>query len=121
MITFTVHTHQDMETIIQSGYKPEDSLLCLPPRAPSYMGMGTIWGFLEYLQEHHPTWTDRLAVDCGEQAGYVMSALRHGIKICFFKGDPEVLEKLQDMAVQMGATVQKPFIASMALINSSKL
>jgi hypothetical protein len=102
---FIVRTHQDMETVIQASNKPEKSLLCLPPNAPSYMGMGIIWGFLEHLQKNYPAWADRLAVDCGEQAGYVMSALRHGIKICFFKGDPEVLHKLQDMASQKGAVV----------------
>ena len=118
---FIVRTHQDMEAVIQGGNQLDHSLLCLPPHAPSYMGMGIIWGFLAYLKEHHPAWADRLAVDCGEEAGYVMGALRHEIKICFFKGAPEVFEKLQDMGLQKGAVIYAPFISPIDPINCSTL
>jgi hypothetical protein len=110
-----------MDAVIQAGNKPEESLLCLPPRAPSYMGIGVIWGFLEYLKEHHPTWVNHLAVDCGEQAGYVMGALRHGIKICFFKGPTEVFDKLQNMATQKDAVVYNQSLKEIIDLSPSSL
>ena len=42
-------------------------------------------------------------IDCGENAGSAMSALRAGWKTLAFSGEPAVREKIADMAVQCGA------------------
>ncbi len=105
---FTVYTHQHMERVIQEGHCPEQTFLCLPLNAPATMGMGMVWGFLDFLKENHPTWTGRLVVACGSNPGYVLSALRHGIKRCIFNGHPEALKKLKDIAQQKGAKVDIP-------------
>lgn len=99
-----IHNRRHMEEVIPL-HKPANTFLCLPPRSPSYMGVGVIWGFLEYIRTRHPDWQGRLAVDCGEQAGHAMGALRHGVKLCFFSGDTESFEKLQSMAEQEDARV----------------
>ena len=42
-------------------------------------------------------------IDCGEDAGPALSALRAGWKTLAFSGDPAVRRKIAEMAVQCGA------------------
>lgn len=44
-------------------------------------------------------------LDCGDEPGLALGALRHGIKVVRISNGPELEEKLADIATQRGATV----------------
>ena len=125
-IYIQVNSRCDIEAAI-AGYNPKNTFLYLLPSGAASMGMGVVWGHLEYLHNHHPAWEDRLAVDCRENAGYVLSALRHGVKVCVFSGPLETFEKLQSIAEQCGGMLHHSHplnhhpISFMAWRNRAKL
>ncbi|WP_282606693.1 hypothetical protein [Pelagibius sp. Alg239-R121] len=44
-------------------------------------------------------------LDCGEKPGYVMAALRHGVKQICYTGSAETLAKLREIAEQLDANI----------------
>ena len=48
-----------------------------------------------------------LTVDCGDDAGFAMAALRAGCRDLLFEGPPEIAERLEGMAVAVGAVVRR--------------
>lgn len=101
-----IQTHADLKSAA-AVHDPKHTFLYLPHRATHFMGMGAIWGFLDLLQRDYPEWVGRFLVDCGDAPGYVLSALRHGAKLCTFSGPPETLQKLQSVAKRYDAQVMR--------------
>jgi hypothetical protein len=66
------------------------------PGAAGYAGVG----YLKALGEQAG---QQLVVDCGDDAGLVMAALRTGCRRLVFSGGEEVRRRLADMAEQLGA------------------
>ncbi|MGH6944463.1 MAG: hypothetical protein ACREH6_09615 [Geminicoccaceae bacterium] len=66
------------------------------PDAAFYAGVG-------YLEALGVALGHELLIDCGDDAGLVMAALRTGCRRLAFSGDPEIAQKLADMADQLGA------------------
>jgi hypothetical protein len=64
--------------------------------AASYAGVG-------YLKALGEAVDHELIVDCGDDAGLVMAALRTGCRRLVFSGDEVIARKLVDMADQLGA------------------
>ncbi len=58
---------------------------------------------LEYLKALGEAVNHEVLIDCGEDAGLVMAALRIGCKKLVFSGPPEIARKLAEMAEQTGA------------------
>jgi hypothetical protein len=69
------------------------------PDAAAYAGVG-------YLQALGAAAGHELLIDCGEDAGLVMAALRTGCRKLAFSGSAALAEKLADMAAQGGATLR---------------
>ncbi len=66
------------------------------PDAAAYAGVG-------YLKALGDLAGRELRIDCGEDAGLVMAALRTGCRRLAFSGPANLAERLADMAVQQGA------------------
>ena len=66
------------------------------PDAAGYAGVG-------YLAALGAAAGQPLLVDCGEDAGLVMAALRAGCRKLAFSGPPELSQRLAEMAAQAGA------------------
>jgi hypothetical protein len=66
------------------------------PDAAAYAGVG-------YLQALGEAAGQELVVDCGDDAGLVMAALRTGSRRLAFSGPRDVHARLADMARQLGA------------------
>lgn len=79
------------------------------PGAGGYAGVG-------YLKVLGDQVGDELWIDCGDDAGLVMAALRTGCGRIAFSGDVEVRRRLDDMAMQLGATLIATTRAPEALI-----
>jgi len=69
------------------------------PGAAAHAGVG-------YLQALGRACGRALLIDCGEDAGLVMAALRTGSRRLVFSGDPATAGKLRDMAEQVGAELR---------------
>jgi len=68
---------------------------------------GVLW-FRELValaREAHPGAEAEALLDCGEQPGHVLAALRHGFTRLRFKGTPAQTRKLRAIAGQYGATL----------------
>jgi hypothetical protein len=79
------------------------------PGAAGYAGVG----YLKALgdQACHELW-----IDCGDDAGLVMAALRTGCRRIVFSGGDEARRRLGDMAEQLGATLIAATCVSAVLV-----
>jgi hypothetical protein len=68
------------------------------PGAAGYAGVG-------YLKALGDEVGHQLLIDCGDDAGLVMAALRTGCRRIAFSGSAELGQRLADMAEQLGATL----------------
>lgn len=68
------------------------------PGAAGYAGVG-------YLKALGDQLGHDLLIDCGDDAGLVMAALRTGCRRVAFSGSDELACRLGDMAEQLGATL----------------
>ena len=66
------------------------------PDAAAYAGVG-------YLQALGKLAGQELVIDCGDDPGLAMAALRTGCRKLAFSGGSELFERLADMAAQAGA------------------
>jgi hypothetical protein len=66
------------------------------PDAAAYAGVG-------YLKALSDLVGHEIVVDCGEDAGLVMAALRTGCRRLAFSGPAAVSQRLAEMAAEMGA------------------
>ena len=69
------------------------------PGAAAYAGVG----FLKAVADE--AGADEAVIDCGDDIGTAMAALRAGWTRLVFSGDEAMAHKLVDMAAQLGATV----------------
>ncbi len=67
--------------------------------AAAYAGVGYLHGLSEALGHE-------LLVDCHDDAGLVMAALRTGCRKITFSGRPDIHKRLAEMADQQGAEVR---------------
>src|SRR5919106_3190830 len=66
------------------------------PDAAAYAGVG-------YLQALGAAAGDELLIDCGDDPGLVMAALRTGCRKLAFSGSTDLAGRLADMAAQLDA------------------
>jgi hypothetical protein len=83
------------------------------PDAARYAGVG----YLKALSEEVG---HELVIDCGDEAGLVMAALREGCRRLAFSGSEEVAQKLADMAGQLGAELRHETAPPDVLVLSPK-
>jgi len=80
-------------------------VLASPSDAAAYLGAGMFGAMVAAARRSHPQARSLAVLDCGARAGDAMAALREGIEVVCFRGDPDVASKLADLAEQMGARV----------------
>jgi hypothetical protein len=90
---------QARATLAAEGEHAIEIVLMSAPGAAKYAGVG----FLRALGELAGR---EILVDCGEDAGLVLAGLRTGLRRLVFRGRPDILARLQDIAAQLGAAVQ---------------
>jgi fructose/tagatose bisphosphate aldolase len=81
------------------------------PDAAFYAGVG-------YLKALCDEVGHELVIDCGDDAGLVMAALREGCQRLAFSGSEEIAQKLADMAGQLGAELRHETAPPDALVLS---
>jgi hypothetical protein len=75
------------------------------PGAGSYLGVGWFMALTELLAARFPALTATIVLDCADEAGTAMGALRRGLKHVRFTGRPDVAAKLAAIAAAQGAAL----------------
>lgn len=103
--SINVNSYEELVALINQPWASKPSLH-IPPHVVLSLGMGGIWGWMERLRQETPAWVPQMVVDCDVYPGYVLSALRHGVKRVAFQGPPEIFQRLQTAAQSCGATLE---------------
>ena len=69
------------------------------------VGVGWFAALADLLAQQHPSLEAMLVLDCADEAGTVLGAIRRGIKRIRFTGPAEVAARLQAIAVAEGAAL----------------
>jgi fructose/tagatose bisphosphate aldolase len=80
--------------------------LCSPQGASSWLGAGYWAALQQRARAEFPDLDFTLALDCADNAGDVMAAIRAGVALAIFRGDTGTLAKLQEMARQADVEVR---------------
>ena len=81
--------------------------LMSPPEAAASLGAKGFVGMVKAAAAKFPNVKYTAILDCGDQAGLAMNALRLGVKDICVDLPTEVRAKIEDMATQCGARVHK--------------
>jgi len=79
--------------------------LLSPPGAAGTMGAGFWQALIEAAAADRPDASFTTLLDCGPWPGFVLAALRQGVKALVFTGDAETLTRLRGIAETCGATI----------------
>ena len=77
------------------------------PGAGATVGVGWFAALAAALAERYPALPLTLILDCADEAGTAMGALRRGIRRIRFTGPPEVAAKLAAIAAAQGAALDE--------------
>ena len=75
------------------------------PGAAATLGATVFRDIIAEAAQSHPGARFQAVLDCGDEPGLALGALRHGIKAVRISNGPELSEKLADIAEQRGASV----------------
>jgi hypothetical protein len=77
-------------------------VLASAPDAGGYVGPGWFKGLVAAAREAVPEARFSALLDCGDNVGAALAAIRAGIEGVVFTGRPDVAHRLGDIAVQHG-------------------
>ena len=80
----------------------ETVALASPPDAAIQYGVLFYVKLSEALSAEYPELKPVIAVDCGDRADLAHEAMRLGLKSIVFRGNPQMAEKLADIAGSLG-------------------
>jgi len=79
------------------------------PHAVASMGPAWFRDMVRELERSCPDLDVEAVLDCGDAAGYALAALRSGVKLIRFSGNPSAARKIADIAGTCGARlVRRP-------------
>jgi hypothetical protein len=81
--------------------------LASAPGAGVYAGPGWFKKTIEIASSDYPAVEFTSVLDCGDEAGMVLAALRHGVLRVRFDGPDAVAARLADIAGQCGAVIER--------------
>jgi len=76
------------------------------PGAAAYLGAQVFREMIAEAGRAHPHVSVTAVLDCGEDVGLALQALRHGLKAIRLAAAPATLAKVADIAAQMGARLE---------------
>lgn len=83
------------------------AILASAPGAGAYAGPAWFKAVIETAAKAHPGVTAIAILDCGEEAGTALAALRLGLKHLRFSGNKAAGAKLAELASVQGATLEE--------------
>ncbi|HIJ92351.1 MAG: hypothetical protein QF583_11430 [Rhodospirillales bacterium] len=89
------------------------------PGAAAYLGAAVFRDMINGASRCHPGVSHKAVLDCGDDPGLVLGALRHGIKAVRVDVGADVGARLADIAAQRGAIILTDETPALDLIDSS--
>ncbi len=83
-------------------------VLWSPPGAAAYMGVGYFRTLVETACAEESGASVAAVLDCADDAGWTLAALRHGIATVCFRGRKPVADRLSGIAHALGAVLVRP-------------
>ena len=117
---FTFHSLSHVDAALGAAAGSKIGVALVTPRGAAATGGPEI--YLEMYRQghaHFPETETNAVIDCGDNAGIAMRALRCGWRDLVFTGDDDVRKKLQDMLEQLGGTLGRSRPYTIDLIASS--
>ncbi|MBR7158360.1 MAG: hypothetical protein IKD08_01595 [Alphaproteobacteria bacterium] len=104
MITVT-----DLSQAIQalSSANDKETLLVTPISASSYLGISYFLSLCRKVSEACPTCPHKFFLDCGNNAGEALSAIRSGVKYVIFTGNQKAFARLSSIAAKMDCDLRQ--------------
>lgn len=87
------------------------------PGAARYLGAALFQAIVATAQHNHPDVTFLAVLDCADQPGLALAAIRHGVKAVRIDAPDDVRAKIADIAAQAGATVDTAERERLDLLN----
>jgi hypothetical protein len=101
-----IYTLTDLLIAFQEASLSSNMLILSSPEdAIAFAGAGYYQNQLKYAKSIYPQANVKFILDCGEYPGWVMSALRQGVRYIGFRGNPEITEKICHLAQTYGAEI----------------
>lgn len=102
-----INSMEDAETVIGAAKAcAKPAWIVSAENGGAYAGGGWLKALWDQLREDFPGTEIRATLDCGDESGRVLAALRAGVKDILFTGDAETLNKLRDIAAEYDATLR---------------
>ena len=99
-----------------AGLKIPVTLLS-PPLAAAYMGAGYFHALIEEARAEFPDVPLIAVLDCGDEPGLALSALRAGIKTVRFTGPKATAKRLAEIAEKQGVALIRTEIEALDLLD----
>ncbi|MBL0941168.1 MAG: hypothetical protein IBJ00_00305 [Alphaproteobacteria bacterium] len=97
--TRIIYTREDMLLAFQEASQLPDTLVLSSPEAAiAFAGAGYYQAMLKNAQSIYPNAKVKFILDCSIYPGWVMSALRQGVRCISFSGNSEITEKICHLA-----------------------
>lgn len=104
--TIIIHTLEHATAALAAAEEFDcDVTLLSPPGAAAYIGATVFRDMIAAAAAAHPQARHQAVLDCGDDPGLAMGALRHGITGVRISNGPVIRDKLADIARQRGAFV----------------
>jgi len=104
--TIIIHTVEHATAALAAAAEfDRDVTLLSPPGAAAYIGATVFRDMIAAAAAAHPQARHRAVLDCGDDPGLAMGALRHGITGVRITNGEIIRDKLADIARQRGAFV----------------
>jgi hypothetical protein len=101
-----IHSLEHAEAALEVAHSLDIQVTLIShPGAAATLGATVFRDMVAKAAEAHPKARYTAVLDCGDEPGLALGALRHGIKAVRISNGPELEEKLADIAGQRGATV----------------
>lgn len=99
-----IHSSAQAETALAAAAEAGCAVtLVSPPRAAAYLGAAVFREMMAAALGEHPNVNAKTVLDCGEDAGHALNALRQGLKSIRIDLSGEVRRRIADIARQYGA------------------
>jgi hypothetical protein len=99
-----VHSLAEVRAVL-AAERVSAAVLVSPPGAAGYLGVGFFAALVDAARDEFPGIAIEAVMDCGEDPGWALSALRMGFKTIVLRGDPRARARVAAIARAMGAHV----------------
>jgi len=82
-----------------------DGFVLSPPGSGANLGAAVFQAMIDEARKHIPEARVTAVLDCGEDPGYALAAIRTGLKAIVFAGNAEAKSRISDIAQRSGCQI----------------